>query len=349
MKIVHLSNTINDAGNGITNVLVDLALEQSMQGHETTVISRGGTFEPLLVEHGVRLRYLDFTSRAPYSLFRSRAKLAAALSEVAPDIVHCHTLTPVALASTLRWRPPLVATVHNEWQRGVRLMARADAVVGVSSAVSKAMQQRGVNPGRLHTVLNGVTGTLRRPTTPSRSGAQFPPRAIVSVGSVSPRKGSDILIDAFSLLAPRHPELALYFVGKVDWPQAVERSTRSGFGERIKFVGLAPDPRVYLSEDAIFALPSRKEPLGLAFLEAHESGVPCVGTDIDGIPEALANGRAGLLVPPEDATSLAEAIEQLLESPRLRESLKAEGVRLSRERTTHAMAARYIELYRTLR
>jgi glycosyltransferase involved in cell wall biosynthesis len=69
----------------------------------------------------------------------------------------------------------------------------------------------------------------------------------------------------------------------------------------------------------VFTLPTLREPFGLAFLDAMACAVPCVGTRTGAIPEVVADGATGLLVPPDDAAALAAAIAALLEDvPRAR-------------------------------
>jgi len=79
------------------------------------------------------------------------------------------------------------------------------------------------------------------------------------------------------------------------------------------------------SQTTVFALPTLREPFGLAFLDAMACAVPCVGTRIEAVPEIVKDGETGLLVPPGDAVALAEALERLLGDPARARAMGARG------------------------
>ncbi len=83
---------------------------------------------------------------------------------------------------------------------------------------------------------------------------------------------------------------------------------------------LAEVPALF-SQATVFALPTLREPYGLAFLDAMACGLPCVGTRIEAIPEIVREGETGLLVPPGDPVPLAGALERLLADPTLARAL----------------------------
>src|ERR671932_1825241 len=101
MRVLHLVNYVNESGNGITNVTVDLACEQSTLGHQVLVGSAGGAYEELLARHGVDCRRIDFTSRLPRALHQARLALRTLVHDAGPDVIHAHTLTAAVLASSL--------------------------------------------------------------------------------------------------------------------------------------------------------------------------------------------------------------------------------------------------------
>ncbi|EYB66761.1 hypothetical protein DEIPH_ctg076orf0021 [Deinococcus phoenicis] len=347
MKILHILNEFREIGNGIVNVATDLACLQSREGHQVLVASSGGEYEHLLLDYGGRHVRLD-QRRRPLELARAALKWREIVHEFEPDIVHAHMMTGVMLARLLRGSAPyrIVTTVHNEFQRSADLMRYGDRVVAVSEAVGEAMVRRGTPRHNLRVVLNGTLGSPRRVPLENLTPAELKRPAIVTVGAVSERKGSDLLIEAFRRVAPAHPEAQLYFVGGRDWPAAEELARASGVGGRIHFVGFEPQPQRYLLGADIFAFPSRQEPFGLVLLEAREAGLPIVASDVDGIPEALSGGRAGLLIPPADPTSLAAALDSLLSSAAQREEWTARA-RLGIEAfSVERMHREYLNVYR---
>jgi glycosyltransferase involved in cell wall biosynthesis len=349
MRILHLVNNVNETGNGITNVAVDLATEQSKLGHDVHIASGGGEYEHILSSYGVDTQRINFKNRTPSALYEARRALKRIVLSSDADVVHAHTITPTILARSIVSRPPIVATVHNEYQRGVILMALADAVVGVSQAVTDAMLARRVDPKRTCTILNGTVGSPRRIPLASVPRIDLMRPAVVTIGAISYRKGSDILLEAFGLVLEDVPEAHLYFVGNRDWPELEQTVVQRSWKDRVHFVGFNPQPQTYLREANVFVLASRREPLGLVLLEALEVGCPIVASRVDGIPEALAHGAAGVLTAAGDPVALASGIVRVLIDPMLSEALAASGLRHSSMFRVERMAREYLDLYQSLR
>lgn len=118
--------------------------------------------------------------------------------------------------------------------------------------------------------------------------------------------------------------------------------------ERIHFEGFQPQPQQYLLATDIFVLASHRDPSPLVIPEAREAGCAMIASKVDGIPEALDQGQAGLLVPPNDSQTLATTLAELLSEPNLlynwknRAKQNLEG--LSLERVHKETMATYREL-----
>jgi glycosyltransferase involved in cell wall biosynthesis len=150
---------------------------------------------------------------------------------------------------------------------------------------------------------------------------------ILSVGSVSPRKGFDILVAALATMSELPWRLTVAG-DRERSPETVaaldEQICRLGLSDRICFTGaVSPDAimRYYANAD-LFVLASRFEGYGMAFAEAIAHGLPVVGTTAGAIPETVPAG-AGVLVPPDDVAALAIVLRRLIESARERERLAA--------------------------
>jgi glycosyltransferase involved in cell wall biosynthesis len=313
MRILHLLNHVDRIGNGIANVAVDLACVQARAGHDVWVASKGGSYEPLLARHGVHHVRIDQTRR-PLTLLRAMLALRALLRRERIDIVHAHMVTGFVLARCLRpfapWR--LIASVHNEWQRSSTLMGAADRVITMSEDAVGRLAARGMRRDRLRAVRNGTVGSPRLAELADEPAALQQP-SIVTVAGLYERKGIADLIAAFDALAPTHPSAHLYVVGEGPDRARFEAQARaSTAAARIHFEGFRPAPRPYLRAATVFVLASHAEPGGLVLPEARDCGAAIVATSVDGSPELLDHGRAGLLVPPADPPALAAAISRLL-------------------------------------
>jgi starch synthase len=171
----------------------------------------------------------------------------------------------------------------------------------------------GVDPARI-TIAGGG---LRFGALPPPAQLNPEPR-ILFVGRDFERKGGDILIRAFELVRRELPDATLDLVG---------------VGERFDVPGVTSHGKIATARQMqelyagarVFTLPSRYEPYGLVLIEAMAHGVPCIGADVQSIPEILDSGRTGLLVEPGDPDGLAEALVKLLGDYKLALSVGAAG------------------------
>lgn len=319
MRVLHILNHVQEIGNGIVNVTVDLACLQAKAGHEVAVASAGGEYEELMARYGVMLFKLDQT-RTPINLLKAAARYRAIAQEFQPDIVHAHMMTGVVLARALRvgFGYAVVSTVHNEFQRSAVLMGWADRVIAVSKAVAQSMARRGIPQNKLRVVNNGTLGSPRTRQLKEYQPMPLQRPAIVTVAGMYRRKGIAELIEAFAQIAADFPEAHLYLVGNGPDREMFEAQAQStAVSDRIHFEGFQPEPQRYLLATDIFVLASHRDPSPLVIPEAREAGCAIIASDVDGIPEALSGGQAGLLVPPSNSQSLAVALRQLLSDPSL--------------------------------
>ena len=312
---MHLANHCSRVGNGIVNVAVDLACSQSAEGHEVAFVSARGEYIDLLAQYGVRHFDVDQRSRAVWKLMEAVGRFLAVFRQFQPDIVHAHMMTGALLAKMSKpwFSYRLVTTVHNEFQRSASLMGVGDCVVAVSAAVASALIKRGMSASKVRVVRNGSLGTPRLAELISDMPSLRHP-SIVTVAGLNHRKGISDLIEAFELVARRNADAHLYIVG--DGPQRAEfeaQARRSFAARRIVFAGFVADPRGYLREADVFVLASHRDPFPLVLMEAREAGCPVVATRVDGVPEALDGGQAGILVPPRRSDVLGSTLGDLLD------------------------------------
>ncbi len=317
MRILHVVKHVRDTGNGIVNVAIDLACLQARDGQIVAVASSGGDNVALLSANGVRHFTLD-QSRSPWPLVRLLPAFAAIVRDFVPDVIHVHMVTGMLLAKLTRplSRYRIVATVHNEFRGRSVLMGSADRVIAVSEAIATAIAGRGTPAGKIRVVTNGTLGSPRRPQFEGTVPLALHRPAIVTVAGMNSRKGIADLISAFAEVAACQPQAHLYLVG--DGPDRAvfeSQAAATAVGDRIHFEGFQSEPQRYLGAADIFVLASHADPAPLVLIEAREAGCAIVATAVDGIPELLDGGAAGVLVPPHEPQALAAAMLQLLAAP----------------------------------
>lgn len=144
---------------------------------------------------------------------------------------------------------------------------------------------------------------------------------IICVGRLHPVKGTRFLLEAAGRLATRINDLRVCIVGDGDERSKLEDYAQQLALDRIvEFKGVrSQDEIAALLDDAkLFCLPSLGDSIGVAIMEAMAMGLPVVATRVKGIPELVADGESGYLVPPADSKGLAERIEYLLQDGELR-------------------------------
>ncbi|MBX2861978.1 MAG: glycosyltransferase [Leptolyngbyaceae cyanobacterium MAG.088] len=350
LRILHVLNHIRESGNGIVNATIDLACSQAKLGHQVAVASAGGEYETLLQEHGVQHFSLD-QHRSLGNITKMWQRYGAIINSFRPHIVHGHMMVGVLLAwgyrQSHRCQPASVmaalpslratqlherdncdyaisATVHNEFQSNAILMGLADQLICVSQAVANAMQRRGVPATKLQVVLNGTLGSPRQATKTSEPAVKLAGSAILTVAGMYRRKGISELIEAFSRLSENRPHLNLYIVGDgPDRQEFEQQAQETSVADRIHFEGFQANPLAYMRAADIFVLASHREPFGLVLSEARSAGCAIVASDVDGIPEALDGGKAGILCSPQSSSSLEIALLKLVNDPEKLEDYQA--------------------------
>jgi glycosyltransferase involved in cell wall biosynthesis len=223
-----------------------------------------------------------------------------------------------------------------------------DRVVCVSQRVADfVVNQVGIPQGKVVVIPNGIQIPdpehlpLKRK---ARAELELPPDQVLvgTVARLDPVKRLDVLLHALESL----PQVYTVIVG--EGPERAGLLTLSeqlGLTSRVRFAGQQEDIWPWLTASDIFALSSDWEGMSNALLEAMAAGLPVVATAIGGNPDVVMDEVTGLLVPPRDPTSLAEAITRLLDDPDLRHRMGQAG----RERVLqHFSVERMVERTQTL-
>ena len=175
---------------------------------------------------------------------------------------------------------------------------------------------------KLHIVHCGIEPERYAPAPRARG------KNLLFVGRLAGVKGVPVLLDALASLSAAHPDLSVTFIGDGPERAALEaRAKQLGLSQITHFVGYKSQSEVAkaLSETDLFVLPSFAEGVPVVLMEAMAASVPVITTHVAGIPELIEDGTHGILTHPGDATSLAEAIEELLSDPERAAQMGVQG------------------------
>jgi glycosyltransferase involved in cell wall biosynthesis len=206
-----------------------------------------------------------------------------------------------------------------------RALAFAPRVVVTSRATVKALASYGVDPSRVVVVEPGTD------PAPLAHGSGGPLTELLAVGSVVPRKGFELLIEALSRIPDRAWRLTC--AGSLDRAPATASRVQQlvadyQLGGRVTFTGElgAEDLAVLYRGADLFVLPTFYEGYGMVVAEALARGLPVISTPVGGIPD-LVMPDAGILVPVADAAALADALARVIDDPTFRAQLRAGAAR----------------------
>ncbi|MES2126782.1 MAG: glycosyltransferase family 4 protein [Pseudomonadota bacterium] len=152
---------------------------------------------------------------------------------------------------------------------------------------------------------------------PASACSSGTPQTILFLGRIEAAKGIFDLVDALAQLAPAYPAARLLVGGDGDAAALTAHAARAGVAARLTLLGwVDADARAAaMAQSQIFCLPSHDEGLPMAMLEAMAAGKAVVVTSVGGIPEAIQDGRNGVLVAPRDSAALARALAALFGGP----------------------------------
>ena len=280
---------------------------------------------------GHEVVYLTERRRLRFFSLPTLFGLVRVLKQRHVDILHCHTHTPAfygAVAAALAGTPVMLSHVHGLGRtRNVRrrignlvIFRRVAKVICVAEAVRKDVLKTNwrVDPAKLLVLENSVDYerfadvSISCREAKGKLGLLADDFVFGAVGRLAPTKGLPYLLEAFSIVKQHVPSAQLVLLGdgpsKADLEQqAMQMPCR----QAIHFLGHRPGIAELLRGLDVFVLSSVAEGMPRALLEAMAEGIPCIATNVGGIPEVLRGSDSGFLVPPRDAAALAQKMIQI--------------------------------------
>ncbi len=283
------------------------------------------------------------------------------------DVVETFTYDSNLLALPLAWLagvPVRIATHHGIIEGFPRLLERlhsslvnvgiASILVNVSRKVLEQAAAAGIRREHMTVIPNGIppieANPNQRAATRREFGLEDDAVLVLSVGRLVYQKGHEYLIQAMPAVLNRFPAVQAMICGEGPLRGQLEAQiARLDVASHVHLLGNRLDIARFLAAADIFVLPSRWEGLPVALLEAMDTALPVVATGVEGVEEVIHKDDEGMLVPPEDARSLAHSMMALIEDPvRRRRMGAAARTRVRTSYTTDIMCEKYLSLMQNL-
>ena len=286
------------------------------------------------------------------------------------DVIHSHSVSAFldgAMARLLSPNQRLVHTFHFgnyphvKRKRDLyttRAACRvADRLVAVSDSQRRAViQHLGVDPDRIETIYNGVDEDPDTRSAEARRAVRAELRAddsttvVGCVAVMTEQKGIPVMLRAAKHTCERNDHILFVLVGAGRLLEQMKAyADELGLAERVRFLGWRTDVARLMAGFDLLVSSSLWEGFAIVLLEGMAAGKPIVATDVGDNSLAVSAGEAGLIVPPNDAPSLANAILSLVDNPiRRRELGESAYYRFKQRFTADAMVQRYACLYSRL-
>ncbi|HUF53464.1 MAG TPA: glycosyltransferase family 4 protein [Dehalococcoidia bacterium] len=351
---------------GVNRHVINLSQHFMRHGHDVMVVapaSKRTNDEPayLHVIGHASIGLPASGSVANVSLsYNLSSRVKKLLAREAFDVVHMHEpFQPLLPFQFVRYSTATnIATFHAARDTGSRIYAYTKAIIqpwwhnihGKIAHSQAALDLVGKYfEDEFRVIGSGIDYAHFAQETPPIPELMDSKRNIVFVGRQEQRKGLPYLLEAYAIVKKEMPGTRLIIVG----PDGGMRPGALRFIEENRledvvftdFVSYDDLPRYYRSGDVFCAPNTGHESLGLILLEAMAAGVPLVASRIPGFAAVVKDGEQGLLVPPRDASALAEALKRLLSDAGMREAMGKAGAAHARAWTWEEVSSKVLAFY----
>jgi len=346
MNILYLTNHLNIGG--ITSYVLTLGSGLKQRGHNIYVASSGGQLLPQFKDLGIVYLPIPIKTKneASPKIILSLFKLLNAVKKNNVQIVHSQSRTTQVLGCLLARFSGVkhISTCHGFFKKRFSrkiFPCWGQKVIAISEQVKEhLMNDFGIEEEKIRVSHNGIDveryATRNTPHLLRQTGQHATRKrkelglsdgpAIGIIARLSDVKGHIYLIEAMKIVLNTLPNAQLLIVGEGKMKEElINRVNSLGIQKNIFFIPAVADTRDVLGVMDLFVMPSLKEGLGLALMEAMAQGLAVVGSDVGGIKSLIQDGINGLLVKPADSQDIARAILELLQDTRKRDSLGREA------------------------
>ncbi|WP_410508091.1 glycosyltransferase family 4 protein [Methanosarcina hadiensis] len=333
---------------GVENVAYSLAIEMAKRGHEISIFTSSRDSTNSIEDYGkikiYRYKRNFFVGQAPISLDLLYKPL---VSDLRLDVVHTHMgnlpAPLTALFFSVIKNKPFIVTQHGDWIGGYGgikrrigvflfnnclcdlILSRANSVIGLSKShvqdsrfLNKYLKKIEVIPNGIN--LNDFEISLSKEECRNLLNLPEDKSIILFVGSLTPRKAPDILLNAMKKIVQECSDSYLVLVGDGSWKNDLKEMANTLGINDVLFTGFIEDDMkiLYYKAADIFALPSLSEAFPLTLMEAAASGLPLVGSGLECLKEIIDVDYNGFLTKTGDQDDLASKLIYLINNKDLR-------------------------------
>ena len=310
---------------GLENAALDAFEALTLAGCEVTTVLHASA--EMREKFPPQARVIPFATPGTWDP-TAHFRLRHLLRDTSFDVVLAHGNRAAKLATSLRSRAPLVLVCHTTNYSATEMIGSLDGALVLTNHYRDVMLKAGCAPEKLRLVPNAVRLGPEPGDPPQRDVP-----LIGGLGRLVPNKGFDILIEALAKLKRRGIAFSciIHGVDEAGSTASFEamRDKAGLSADDLAFPGWTQAPHDFLRSLDIFAMPSRREVLSIALLEALSAGRPIVCARVPGLEDVFSEGREGFFVDIGDVEGLAEALEKLL----LDRELRATMGKAARERS----------------
>jgi len=328
VNILYLTNHLNIGG--ITSYALTLASGMKKRGHNVYIASSSGELLFRFIAEGIVYIPIPIKTKSEvsYKVLISKFKLIKIIKEKNIDIIHANTRVTQVLSFLIQRSclMPYVWTCHGFFKK--RFFRKifpcwGNKVIAISESVKEHLiKDFKVNEPDIRVIHNGIdVNKFREQRAEDREqrkkdlGLEDGP-VVGIVARLSEEKGHVYLIKAMQKVIAKIPKAQLLIVGEGRMEgKLVNLAKALGLEKSVFFLPSVMDTQEVLSVMDLFVLPSLKEGLGLALMEAMACGLCVIGSDVGGIKSLIQDGYSGLLVRPADSRDLSRVILELMQNP----------------------------------
>ena len=303
---------------GAETQLCRLTRQMRARGHDMPVLVKHDSSAAAELQN--RLPDVELARIGGKANVLALASLARASRRHDAQLLHSHLSTAswwCGWLETLGGRPS-IGHVHGftsgAWHR------RQSHLLAVSGAVRDDLVARGISAEKITVLHNAVSADEFRPSRDpgqirGEFGADSKTPVVAAFGHLSEKKGYRELFAAMPRVLAAAPDAQFWIMGEGELRAELEHAARAGgFSRHVRFAGFRRDAADVMNAIDVLALPSRREPFGLVYVEAGLLGKPVVACRAGGAVETVADGETGLLVPVNNSNAIADAILSLLDN-----------------------------------